>query len=527
MHMGHSHSHHIHTHTEELKNKQLQTKKRRRRAALFLFTALAILGPPLFRQRTLTRTDVGTFLLTSTILTMSDTVRRKIQHAIRKIGQLREGIVKHSSPVSPGKFLSYLFRNDNAADRVTLLGSVINLFLSAGKFAVGVSCHSSALIADAGHSLSDLFSDFITLWAVQIGRLPPDDDHPYGHGKFEAIGSLFLSLTLLATGISVGAASNRKLIEIITIQRASGWGTAASLAGQVPTSPALFMAALSIFSKEWLYRITKQVGDRLNSQVILANAWHHRSDAYSSVLALLAIGLAMYFPAMIAADSAAGILVAGMICMTGAEIMGESIKQLTDTSNEALVKKIKRLAKDYSDNVFEVTRVRARQVGSSAIVDVAIATPGELSSSASRVMAEGLRRKIMQSVDVVDAEVHSTTHDTPLLHATKTREAMASNGVVVQPNMNDIEEKVRQNINSQHPKVRSVQGVTVKLAESSARRNSVDVVIRVDPEATVAAAHAVAEDLRKSLENIDHIHQASIFLDLNAELISVSNALKP
>eukprot|EP00984_Skeletonema_dohrnii_P034056 scaffold32889_cov44-Skeletonema_dohrnii-CCMP3373.AAC.1 len=87
---------------------------------------------------------------------------------------------------------------------------------------------------------------------------------------------------------------------------------------------------MSIVSKEWLYRITRRVGEKLNSQVVIANAWHHRSDAYSSVLALISIGLAMAVPGFLAADPAAGMLVAGMIAMTGAEIMGESVKQLTD-----------------------------------------------------------------------------------------------------------------------------------------------------------------------------------------------------
>jgi divalent metal cation (Fe/Co/Zn/Cd) transporter len=88
----------------------------------------------------------------------------------------------------------------------------MNLVLSAGKFTVGVSCHSSALIVDVGHSLSDLFSDFVTLYSVQVASLPPDDDHPYGHGKFEAIGSLFLALTLIGTGIGVGAIAPSKII---------------------------------------------------------------------------------------------------------------------------------------------------------------------------------------------------------------------------------------------------------------------------------------------------------------------------
>jgi Co/Zn/Cd efflux system component len=113
----------------------------------------------------LTKSDIIAFALTSTSLALVETtIRREIKHAVKRIRQLGDGIRKHSTPLSA----KYFFQNDNAADRVTLLGGVINVVLSVGKFAVGVACHSSALVADAGHSLSDLFSDFITLWVRRI-----------------------------------------------------------------------------------------------------------------------------------------------------------------------------------------------------------------------------------------------------------------------------------------------------------------------------------------------------------------------
>jgi len=221
------------------------------------------------------------------------------------------------------------------------LGVIVNLLLSLGKFAVGVTCHSSVLVADAGHSLSDLFSDFVTLYTVQIARLPPDDDHPYGHGKFEAIGALFLSLTLLGTGLSVGAHANKELIQMLTNRKAI-----ASAALNIPKAPALLMAGLSILSKEWLFRITNKVGVRLNSPILIANAWHHRSDAYSSILALASIGLAMFIPGMAAADSAAGLLVAGMIVMTGSDILVESINQLSDSTNNEIKNAVAEIIND-------------------------------------------------------------------------------------------------------------------------------------------------------------------------------------
>jgi len=335
--------------------------------------------------------------------------------------------------------------------------------------------------------------------------LPPDDDHPYGHAKFEAIGSLFLALTLLGTGISVGAVSNRKLIEIISLQR-SGAAAAGSLASQIPKLPALFMAAISIFSKEWLFRITNNVGEKLNSQVVIANAWHHRSDAYSSVLALASIGMAIFIPGFLAADAAAGILVAGMICMTGAEIMGESIKQLTDTSNQELVERVTLIASKQED-VHEVTRVRARQVGSSAIIDVEVCMQDDLSSSAARAIEERLRAQILEQDGVIDADVKAKSPGVVVCPALIAVAGMS------QPTATEVEACVRDEILEKHPDVKTVEGVTVYYQDSVLI--NVDVDIRIDPGASIAKASTLADEIRVSLEASNQINKASIFLDLN------------
>lgn len=189
------------------------------------------------------------------------------------------------------------------------------------------------------------------------------------------------------------------------------------------------MAFLSIVSKEWLFRITRTVGEELNSQVVIANAWHHRSDAYSSILAMGSIGLAMSIPGMAFADAAAGLLVAGMICMTGAEIMGEAVKQLTDANDKEIVERVKTLILGSSDDVVDVKRVRARWMGSTAIVDVSITTSDNMSASANRAVEEKIRYKILdEESGVIDAEVHATSNaiTCPLLTATGAHEEMKS-----------------------------------------------------------------------------------------------------
>jgi len=525
--MGHSHSHHHHSHSHSNQVKKTRKVPKGWRGKLLLlcgrpyvrilFAAVCTLLPPILKGRTfaihnaISRTDVVAFLLTSGVLSISDSIRDEIKAVLSKGESWRLVWLKHSTPLSA----DYFFRNDNAADRVTFMGVIINILLSSGKFCVGVACHSSALIADAGHSLSDLFSDFVTLWAVQVARLPPDDDHPYGHGKFESVGSLFLSLTLLGTGLSVGLSSYMKFLRIISAQRTLGVAVAANLV-EIPRWPALVMAGLSIVSKEWLYRITKRVGDMLNSQVIIANAWHHRSDAYSSVLALISIGLAMSVPSFLAADPLAGMLVAGMIAMTGAEILGESMKQLTDAViDEEMVKSIDATALEDAD-VHNVARVRARQVGSSALVDVEVEVSAELSASAMRAIEERIRVRIKSEVEgnILGVDVKAVAEDVvfyPLLTAT----AIEDSNVDSHTSATEIEEIARGVLES-HADVLSVNGVTVHYVHTALVR--VDANICIDPHASVSHANTLASTLRERLKaSDDSIVQGKIFLDLNAE----------
>jgi len=430
------------------------------------------------------------------------------------------------------------------ADRVTMLGLWVNLLLSVGKLVTGILCYSSALVADAGHSLSDLFSDFITLWAVQIARLPPDEDHPYGHGKFEAIGSLFLALTLLATGVSVGSVSNRKLFEALNAHKTN-------LLLSPPSLPALLMAGISIASKEWLYRITRVVGERLNSQVVIANAWHHRSDAYSSVLALLSIALAIAFPQFLWADAAAGLLVAGMICMTGIEILDESVKQLTDTNNHELVQRVKSLISNKRTNapidrdVISIDNIKARQVGSAAYVDISVTTPNHLSSSANKAVEERIKNTIMeQEPNVVNANIRASGPDVSCPLLTHTSSEYAEEHPVT-----DVEEETRQLL-LLDPNVEKVTGVTVYVhdtylvdvdanvrlctlqlshndkfkepttsSSSSSKDDSTTTATTTPPPAissmTIETATMLASQLKTRLEQSDNISKANIYLDLN------------
>ena len=522
---GHSHSHHEHLHVNDdnLNNKivfrsqGLSTWGKTTVIAgrpLFrslLVGGIVILLPALMKTKRLGKQELGIFTIVSSVLGLLDIGRLESKKLLQKIRNFQNSLVKHTTPLTR----KYFFKNENAADRVTLLGISINILLSIGKFWAGIACHSSVLIADAGHSLSDLLSDFVTLWAVQIARLPPDDDHPYGHGKFEAVGSLFLALTLLGTGFTIGRSSYAMLIKVIAFQR---FGSEASgIHVQIPTFPALAAAALSIWSKEWLFRVTRRVGTALNSQVIIANAWHHRSDAFSSILALISIALAMTLPSCLCLDSGAGLLVAGMICTTGFEILIESVQQLTDSNDSELEKRLEiavRKDEEQDKDIVSIKKIRTRTVGSSALVDVEIETPNDMSASATRAVEERLRWRIIEMDPMVmDATVHSTTDETvcPLL-------LVKSND---QQSVAEIESQT-QNLLQDHNQVNNVTTVQVHYFDTI--RTRINAVIKLDPSITIATATTIADELKTTLLNASDlsIDEANIYIDANRNVDSIA-----
>ncbi|GKY96249.1 hypothetical protein MPSEU_000584700 [Mayamaea pseudoterrestris] len=532
MHMGHSHSHHDHSHPSSSSHESSGPLIRlgRRQIALLAFAAIAILGPQLvLKQRSLTRAHVAVFFLTSLGLSMADAIRKSVLHMIVKLQKLRRRVLAHAprptvnaNSSSRNGLYNYLFRNDNAADRVTLLGVAMNIVLSVGKLVIGVTCHSSALVADAGHSLSDLCSDFVTLGSVQLARLPPDEDHPYGHGKFEAIGSLFLALTLLVTGVGIGTMANAELMQVLKKTGLANviYVHAHSHGHQAPTPLALVAALVSIVGKEWLYRVTLKVGESINSQVVIANAWHHRSDAYSSVLALFSIGLAMYVPGLAFCDAAAGLLVAGMICLTGADILGASISQLTDAAalDESLETRVHDLAETHGD-VLSVTQIRARQVGPKAFMDVAVEIPPDFSSSAIRAVEDMVRLRVISEPFVADAVVRASSKKSasdvvvcPLLEATTHGHSL--------PTVSEVENSIRQVLLLKHHDV-IVKGMTVHYGEGNMVHVDVNISFKGESDADavprrISDVQQVADQVRMTIEGCeDYIRQANIFLDLN------------
>ena len=205
---------------------------------------------------------------------------------------------------------------------VTLLGTLVNFLLLAFKFIAGILWHSSAMIADAVHSFSDFITDIIVLVFVRISAKPKDDSHDYGHGKYETLATSEIGIILLCVGIGIFWDGMNKIISVIK-------GHTLETPGMI----ALVAALVSIIVKEILYRITKIVGVRVNSQAVIANAWHHRSDAFSSLGTLIGIGGAILLgPKWSVLDPIAAVIVSIFIVKVAFQLLLPAINDLLEKS---------------------------------------------------------------------------------------------------------------------------------------------------------------------------------------------------
>lgn len=208
----------------------------------------------------------------------------------------------------------------NKIYRVTLLGMFVNIALFLFKLVAGIVGRSGAMIADAVHSASDFATDIVVLAFVRISAKPRDDDHKWGHGKYETLGSLIIGVALFAVGVEILIGSGQKI--------------AAVVAGEVIPRPgfiAILAAAISIVVKELLYQYTIRIGRKLDSPSVVANAWHHRSDALSSIGALLGIGAAYLLgEKWRIADPIAAIVVAALIVKVSYDLCRTALADLLE-----------------------------------------------------------------------------------------------------------------------------------------------------------------------------------------------------
>ena len=252
--------------------------------------------------------------------------------------------------------------------RVTLVGSAGNALLVVFKFIAGIVGHSAAMIADAVHSFSDFITDIIVLIFVGISAKPQDTSHDYGHGKFETLATLFISLALFAAAVGIIVSGAQKL---------AAWLNGADL--EAPGSLALLAAVISILIKEWMFRFTARKGRELESPALTANAWHHRSDALSSIGAAVGIGGAVLLGGRwTVLDPLASIVVGGMLIKVAWEIMRPSLGELTDESlPEKTESAILEVFHSFPD-ISEPHNLRTRRIGNRVAIEAHIRMDGDM-----------------------------------------------------------------------------------------------------------------------------------------------------
>lgn len=277
--------------------------------------------------------------------------------------------------------------------RVTFIGMVVNIILTLIKFLMGVFGRSSALVADSIHSLSDLITDAVVLIGVRFWNAPADNDHPHGHKKIEFVASFVIGIILFLVGVGIIYRGIIDLLSGVSVR---------------PDLITLIAVVLSIVSKELLYRWTVFHGRRIKSSAVIANAWHHRSDALSSIPVFFSIIIAHFFEHLALVDIVGSMIVSGFIFQAAYRIMREAFENLVDVSAPPeTIEKIKKIVFDYPE-VRGLHHLRTRYLGSSSLsVDFHMEVEPTMPVYLADRIAHEVEEKLVSSIDeVVDVVIH-------------------------------------------------------------------------------------------------------------------------
>ena len=368
---------------------------------------------------------------------------------------------------------------------------------------------SSALVADAGHSLSDLLSDACTLWALDQARKPATSEHPFGRGKYEAVGASFTAAMIISTGLGIGFHSATSLYEMILNAPPQVDSTTMAIAGAT--------AFAGVLAKEWLYRETMRIGVEIRSPALIANAWHHRSDAWSSLVALGGIGGTLYgLPVL---DPIGGVVVAVMVTKIGVEMGLENLSQLTDASVEdELLEQIAKLLADDPD-VVATSALRCRRLGPYLHVDSRVQVAFGLTVSAAQQVATKAKLRVLEGMPEV-AEVTISLDVEPSLSS---KPSFGGAGGTPAPYVTmmrspaEIEADVRRAISA--TKFDALWGVSHSHVHWRSREACSGAIVEMnlvlDPSISLHQAHKLASELRESAMRAV---PGLIDVDLHAEL---------
>lgn len=274
--------------------------------------------------------------------------------------------------------------------RVTLVGFAVNLLLAAGKLVAGLLGRSGAMVADAVHSFSDLATDVVVIAFARISAKPKDTGHDYGHGKYETLATIVISLVLAAVGAGILLGAVRAIRAVLD--------------GGVlprPGAEALIAAAVSIIAKEVLYRYTVRAGRAVESPSLIANAWHHRSDALSSLGTLIGIACAYFLgQKWRTADPIAALLVAVFIFKIAFDLIRRGLDELLERSlPDEVEQEILRIV-TADPEVRDPHNLRTRRIGASIAIEVHVRMDGEMSVTHSHEVTVGIERRLRERFGV-------------------------------------------------------------------------------------------------------------------------------
>ncbi len=286
---------------------------------------------------------------------------------------------------------SHHFQN-HETKRVTLLGLLINLILTSTKLIVGILGNSQAVIADGFHSLSDMITDLSILLGVNFWLAPPDENHPYGHRRIEALFTISISIILFFVALLLIYNS------ITNIQDGNN---------EIPKKIALLGSVLTIILKEFVYQITIKTGKKIRSSALIANAWHHRSDALSSIPVIIAVIVAIYFPNLAFVDNIGAVIVSIFIFKVSFNILKPALNELSDHgADQQACDSIKHIASSV-EGVKDAHAIRTRKVGNGYHVDMHILVDPNLTVKDGHDISENVTNILLnKGPNIIDVIIH-------------------------------------------------------------------------------------------------------------------------
>ena len=363
--------------------------------------------------------------------------------------------------------------------RVTLVGAAVNCGLAAVQITFGLLGKSQALLADGMHTISDLSTDFIVLYASKRASKEADEDHPYGHGRIETLASMLLGAMLAAVGIGIGVRGFDSIIDPKHID---------------PEPITILFAFLAIVAKEGLYHYTMRAARAVHSSLLESNAWHHRSDALSSIVVVIGISAQVLgVPHM---DALAAIVVGAMILLMGIRLGRRALDELIDTGLELSLVDEVREAMQADSSVVGIHNLRTRSMGGQGYIDAHLEVDSDLTVSEAHYIAHKIEHRVKkQFPKIIDVQIHIDPLDDAIKESTLAR----------LPERSVIEDDLQ----------RAWEGIDERNSIDQIKLHYLDLLIEIDlvlPADMGSSEHQAAIDrLQQSAGNLDYVGKVNIY----------------